>query len=375
MSRTEDILARLVAFDTVMDRQTPDLIAYSEALLQAAGFRTTRLPATTGPGVGLFAQRGQGDGGVALSAHADVVSTAGQDWQTDPFTLTRRGDRLHGRGTTDMKGFLAAMLALAERAPKNGAPLKLVISYAEEVGCVGIQDMRPVLAPLLGRPRAVLVGEPTGLALAIGHKGKAAYRITCTGTPGHPANAPLFDNALHVAADVILAIRGLQAEVAKKGSRDAAYTVPHATLHVGKLTGGSALNMVPQEAAIEMEIRHLATEPLEALETRLRTALDTIATQAGPDTQITVTKTSAYPGLDVTDQALIAWGKTIASTSEITKVAFGTEAGVFAEMGLNAIVCGPGDMDADGHKPNESIAVAALGACDRTLDRVVSQLG
>ncbi|SDL23632.1 Peptidase dimerisation domain-containing protein [Aliiruegeria lutimaris] len=204
-----ELLARLVGFRSVTDGPNLDLVDWVQGYLAEAGFEVTRIPSACGTKAGLLARFGAGPGGVLLSSHADVVPVVGQQWQSDPFTLLEQGDRLVGRGTTDMKGFLACALALAGRLksspPKR--PVMVALSWDEEIGCRGISEMIEHVIPVLGRPNLVIVGEPTGMRLCTGHKGKASYRATCRGEPGHSAMAPIYRNALHLAADLIQALR------------------------------------------------------------------------------------------------------------------------------------------------------------------------
>ncbi|SEW26680.1 acetylornithine deacetylase [Aliiroseovarius sediminilitoris] len=377
MDRTLDILERLVGFPTVSADSNLDLIDYVQNLLHMAGFAVTRIPSPCGKKAGLFARIGPGDGGICLSAHTDVVPVAGQDWSSPPFALTRRADRLVGRGTTDMKGFLASALALAEQAQHTplSAPLTLSISYDEEVGCVGIRDMMSTLAPLLGRPRMVIVGEPTSMQVATGHKGKVALRVDCLGQSGHSALAPNFVNAIHVAASFVDEMRALQEELAK-GPTDDAYDIPCSTVHVGRITGGKALNIVPDLAQIEMEFRHLANLPVQSIRAQIQQSADKVGKMFGNANAVRITEGPAYFGLDTSrDAPAVDRALSFAATDQVTKVAFGTEAGFFAELGLDTVVVGPGNMAADGHKPDEGLALSELQACDAMMTRVLLDLG
>lgn len=371
MSRTLDILERLIGFDTVSARSNLELVAYAQDLLEGAGWAVRRLEDPSMPKAGLHARLGPGDGGIVLSAHADVVPVEGQDWARPAFTLTRDERRLYGRGTTDMKGFLAAMLATAEQAAGRNlrAPLQLVISYDEELGCIGINRMRARLVPLLGRPELCIVGEPTEMRATIGHKGKRAWRARCHGEPGHSALAPLFRNALHDAVDLVAALRAIQADLAQTGPQDAAYGVPYSTVHVGTLHGGTALNIVPDRAELRFELRHLAEDDPDAIEARIRAAAAAIA----PD--IEITEDFAYPGLAIApDHPAVGLVQALSGQGGTTKVTYGTEAGIFAEMGIAAVVCGPGSMEQDGHKADEGLDIAQLAACEAMLGRVVEHL-
>ncbi|MGB7270267.1 MAG: M20/M25/M40 family metallo-hydrolase, partial [Albidovulum sp.] len=303
MSMTVALLERLIAFPTISRDSNLKLIAFVQDFLQSRGFEVHRVTDASGKKAGLFARLGPADApGIMLSAHSDVVPVAGQDWSGDAFVMRSKDARLYGRGATDMKGFLAAMLALADRA--QGAvlaePLKFAISWDEEVGCIGIPQMLPHLASTIGKPRLCIVGEPTSMQIALGHKGKVALRALCHGRAGHSAQAPLHLNALHMATDFIAGLRGLQADLATTGARDDDYDVGYATLHVGRLSGGTALNIVPDRAEIEFEYRYLAGQPPAMIEQSIRDLAAAVVAPlraAHPQAAIEVAVTNAYPGL------------------------------------------------------------------------------
>ena len=375
MTQTLDILDRLIAFPTVSSVSNLALIDCVQDFLVGRGFDVHRIPDPTGEKAGLFARIGPEGAGVMLSGHSDVVPSAGQDWQHDAFKLTRIGDRVIGRGTTDMKGYVASMLAAAHRASNMTLkePLKLALSYDEEVGCLGIAHMIGELDDTIGLPRACFVGEPTNMQVAVGHKGKAALRASFHGIAGHSALAPNYVNALHMAAEFVTGLRKLQGDLAKNGARDAAYDVPYSTVHIGKLQGGTALNIVPDLAEIVFEYRHIADDD----PSDLRAKIDTIAagiTANFPQGRVEINETNAYPGLGTDEASDVArLGQTLAGTAT-TKVAFGTEAGYFAKLGIPTVVCGPGDMATQGHKPDESIGLEELAACDRFMDRMLDKM-
>lgn len=377
MTQTLDLLERLIAFPTVSKDSNLALIDWAEAQLKATDFEVTRIAAPCGTKAGLFARMGpQVPGGICLSGHTDVVPVEGQDWSKPAFEMTRKSGRVFGRGTTDMKGFVASALALAQRAKGKALkePLSLVLSYDEEVGCIGIRDMLPVLTPLLGKPRLVIVGEPTAMQVATGHKGKAALRVTCTGEPGHSALAPQFVNAIHVAAHFIAETRALQQTLAA-GVQDDAYDIPYTTLHVGKIAGGRALNIIPDHATLDMEFRHLADVPAADLMAALQDAARLTSAAFEDRCTLGFETLFTYPGLATApDSASISYGCTLAGSNETLKVAFGTEGGYFKELGLNTLVIGPGDMSRDGHKPDEGLSLDQLAKCDAMMDRVLAQL-
>lgn len=372
------ILERLIAFPTVSAQSNLALIDYAEDLLRSARFEVTRLAHPTAAKAGLTARLGPvRDGGVLLSAHSDVVPVDGQIWTREPFRLCREGHRLYGRGTTDMKGFLAAMLDLADRAGKASlkAPLMMVISYDEEVGCTGIRQMMPALEALGWRPDLCIVGEPTGMRPASGHKGKAVFEAHCRGEAGHSAQAPDFVNALHLATDLVSALRAMQQDYAQRGASDPAYAIPYSTVHAGVLRGGRILNIVPEEAILEFELRHLPEDNpatfIAALGQRVADILRRYPAAAG----IEIEEVNAYPGLDIPqDHPAMKLAAALAGQAPGKKVGFGTEAGFFVRAGMPAVVCGPGDMAAQGHKPDEFLEAGQLLACETMLDRVLAHL-
>ena len=375
-TRTLEILERLIAFPTVSRNSNLDLIHYVQALLQSAGFDVTRLWSPDRSKAGLFARIGPKiEGGVCFSAHTDVVPVDGQHWTRPAFSLTQDDGRLYGRGTTDMKGFLASALAMAERieGDKLVEPISLVISYDEEIGCVGIRNMVPELSKLIGAPRLVIVGEPTSMQIATGHKGKSALRISCHGTAGHSALAPRFVNAIHVAARVIEELQILQARLAQ-AECDEAYEIPYSTVHVGRIEGGRALNIVPDEVLIDMEYRRLPSVPAEKIETAVVAGMQK-AEAAFPGARISMETLTAYPGLNTPqDHPAVDWMRGNVRDTALKKVAFGTEAGFFNGLGLTALAIGPGDMAADGHKPDEGLSVTQLEACDQMLENIRKKL-
>lgn len=381
MSVTLEVLDRLIGFDTVSAHSNLDMIAFLEAELQARGAWTHRLVNPGGDKSGLIARIGPDvAGGIVLSGHTDVVPVEGQDWTRAPFALTREGSRLYGRGTTDMKGFVACMIAAADLAARATlrAPLTLVFSYDEEIGCVGIQQMRGALPPLLGQPRACIVGEPTRMQIATGHKGKTALSAVCHGQAGHSARAPEFVNALDMAADLVIGLRALQATLRRTGAQDADYDIPFSTVHVGTLSGGRVLNIVPDRAELAFEFRHLAEDPAARIMARITALAHQIEAQyqaRWPAARIDLTPITAYPGLDTSpDTAAATLAKDLLGTKQTTKVAFGTEAGVFDDMGIPTVVCGPGSMADQGHKPDEFIDLAQITACEQMLAGVVDRL-
>lgn len=377
MTRALEILERLIRFPTVSHSSNLDLITWVQNLLCTAGFEVTRIPSLCGTKAGLHARIGPAAaGGICLSGHTDVVPADGQAWTRSAFKMTKDNGRVFGRGTTDMKGFVASALALAERAAGESlrAPLSLVLSYDEEVGCVGIRDMLPALTPLLGQPRLVIVGEPTSMLVATNHKGKASLRVTCKGEAGHSALAPQFLNAIHISSGFISEIRSLQEQLAHS-PRDDTFSIPYTTLHIGKISGGRALNIVPDQVTLDMEFRHIPeAAPGDVLEA-IRSAGRRCSAGFGQTGLIDVEQVGAYPGLNQTvDKKYAALNQKLVGHTETRSVEFGTEAGYFSQLGLNVAVIGPGDMASDGHQPDEGLDVGELAACDMMMDRIQALL-
>jgi acetylornithine deacetylase len=274
-----------------------------------------------------------------------------------------------------MKGFLAAMLTAAERcAPaKLTRPLHLVFSYDEEIGCVGVRDLLARLRAENFQAQGCIIGEPTGLRVMTGHKGKIAGCICCRGKAAHSANPSLGCNAIMLASGMLAEMAALQGQLAG-GPRDNAYSFPFTSLHAGTIKGGVALNIVPDACDIEFEIRHIAGEDTSALLVRLRAAGARLAACSNGGA-VEVRITNAYPGLDTKiDAAIVRATLDAADRAETGSIDFGTEAGLFGDaLGLETVVCGPGDIDR-AHRADEYVTRAELAACDRFLDRVIAGL-
>lgn len=378
--KTRDILARLLAFDTVSANPNRALMDFVQGLLAEAGVESRLIPDETGGKANLYASIGPiGQGGVMLSGHTDVVPVTGQAWTHPPFELTEADGRWYGRGAADMKGFVAAAIAAvigAARRPLK-VPLHLALSYDEEIGCMGVRSLVTMLEGAPVRPRFCIVGEPTLMQVATGHKGKVALRATCTGREGHSALAPLALNALHLAVDFVNAVRALQARVAATGLRDGDYDVPYSTLHVGKLNGGVQVNIVPNTAVVDFEIRSLAGEDVAGLIEALRTAAEAIVAPLRaefPEAAIVVERLWDYPGLGTpSDAAVVNFVKGLTGANGTMKVAFGTEGGLFdARLGIPTVICGPGSM-AQGHKPDEYVSLEQMARCEAMLAALVAR--
>ncbi len=375
------ILERLIGFDTVSAKSNLDLLGYVRGLLGDAGIDCVLIPDATGQKANLYAVVGPADvPGVILSGHVDVVPVEGQVWTKAPFVLSEADGRLYGRGTTDMKGFVACAVAAVLRAKALDlkVPVILALSHDEEIGCQGVGSMLNAMAGWAVPPRLCLVGEPTLMQVATGHKGKIALRATCTGRELHSAMAPMGLNALHLGAEFLGAVRDLQAQVVATGLRDGDYDVPYTTLHVGKMNGGVQVNIVPKTCVLEFEIRSLAGEDTGGLIARLDAAAERIVAPhrgAFPEAAIVVERLWDYPGLGTSPDAdVVAFAKGLVGGNGTIKVPYGTEGGMFAQrLGVPTVICGPGSM-AQGHTPDEYIEVEQLARCEAMLDVLLQRL-
>jgi acetylornithine deacetylase len=331
-----------------------------------AGGRKANLYASIGPAE---------QPGILLSGHTDVVPVDGQKWSTDPFELRQRGERLYARGSSDMKGFLACALHAARRAAAAPLrmPLQLAFSYDEEIGCLGVRSLIDDMAGWSHLPRFCIVGEPTLLRPAVGHKGKTAFTATCHGRAAHSANPGLGVNAIHMAADFIGRIRERQAGIEQSGLRDATYEVPYTTLHVGVIHGGTVLNIVPSRCQLEFEFRNIPNENAAELTTSLRADAAAIAAKCG--TGIDLDINHEYPALDTPpDAEVVQLAGELTGHMEPIKVGYGSEAGLFSgRLGIPTVVCGPGSID-QAHKPDEFVALEQLQACDAMMDALIARL-
>jgi len=375
------ILERLIAFPTVSRDSNLDLIFYASDLLGASGIACRIIHSADGHKANLFATIGPADkAGIMLSGHTDVVPVDGQNWTLPPFELTTRDGKLYGRGAADMKGFVASALATCLKASKMAlrTPLHLALSYDEEVGCLGVRDLIEMLSAAPQRPLLCIVGEPTNMQVATGHKGKLAARAVCKGREGHSALAPLALNAIHLGCDFVRALRDEQDRLARDGARDGDYDIPYTTVHVGKINAGVALNIVPNLCEVDFEIRNVAADDAAIILDRLRIAAARIASDAASvaaEAAIDIEIINTYPGLNTppTSEA-VAFVKSLTGANDTMKVAFGTEGGLFSrDLGTPAVVCGPGSM-AQGHKPDEYVSVEQLRRCDEMLERLRSRL-
>ncbi|MCY1328457.1 Acetylornithine deacetylase [compost metagenome] len=381
MPTSREILADLIAFDTVSRNSNLALIEYIRDYLAGHGVDSELFLDAGGRKANLFATIGPKDrGGVCLSGHTDVVPTDGQNWSVPAFELTERDGRLYGRGTADMKGYIACVLAAvpAFLSRPLRVPVHLAFSYDEEVGCLGVRSLLADLERREHKPIACIIGEPTELKPVLGHKGKLAMRCQVHGAACHSAYAPQGVNAIEYAARLIGRLGEIGTRLAAPERHDARFDPPFSTVQTGTISGGRALNIVPAECQFDFEVRALPSDDPQQVAEELR---DYAETELLPkmrainaDTAIRFTPLSAYPGLATDPQSQAAELIALLSGSrEFSTVAYGTEGGLFDQAGIPTVVCGPGSMD-QGHKPDEFVSVAQLEGCDAMLARLAEWL-
>lgn len=375
------LLERLIGFATVSRDSNLAMIEFIRDYLAQHGVQSELFYNDERTKANLFATIGPRDrGGIVLSGHTDVVPVDGQAWSVDPFRLVEKDGRLYGRGTADMKGFLASVLAAVPNFVECELqmPVHLAFSYDEEIGCLGVRPMLAEIAKRPHKPVLCLIGEPTALKPVLGHKGKLAMRCCVKGAPCHSAYAPYGVNAIQYAARLINCLEDIGDELADPEYHDARFDPPYSTVQTGVIKGGRALNIVPAECEFDFEVRALpgfdANRVAEALQRYADEDLLPKMQAVKPDTGIRLFPLSAYPGLatppDSDAARLLAM---LCGSDEFGTVAFGTEGGLFNEVGIPTVVCGPGSME-QGHKPDEFVSIEQLAGCDAMLRRLAQYL-
>ncbi|MGH6854194.1 MAG: acetylornithine deacetylase [Aestuariivirga sp.] len=381
MRSATQFLEDLVAFPTISRDSNLDLIRYIQDALSALGVTATLVHNEDGRKANLWATIGPADvPGVVLSGHTDVVPVEGQAWSSAPFRLSARDGNLYGRGSADMKGFIACCLAMVQKAVHAPlkTPINLAFSYDEEIGCVGVRRLLDLLKDAPVRPRLCIIGEPTLMQAVTAHKGKLGFRVTAHGLEAHSSLAPIGVNAIYMAADLIGEIRKLQTHIAEHGARDGDYEVAYTTLHVGRIQGGEVMNIVPNCAAFDFEIRYLPREDTELIVAKIRSSAEKIAALSHDvfaGARFDFAELQSYPAMDTpVDSEAVRFVHSLTGGNSTGKITFGTEGGLFQKvLGTPAVVCGPGNI-AVAHKPDEYVSVAQLAACGKMLERLVEKL-
>jgi acetylornithine deacetylase len=375
------MIERLVAIDTTSRNSNLELIHDVRDFLAGLGVESSLTFDDSGLKANLYATLGPTDrGGIALSGHSDVVPVDGQDWTGDPWRATEREGRLYGRGTCDMKSFIAVALAYAPRFLERGleTPIHYCLSYDEEVGCQGVPRLLERLAAAPVKPTACIVGEPTDMKIVTGHKGKVAQRCHVRGLECHSSLAPRGVNAVEAAARVIARLSNMARLKAADGPFDESYDVPHSTVHCGVVAGGTALNIVPAACSFEFEVRTLPDDDPAALVSEIqdfaRRELEPAMKSIAPGSGFAWEPLSSFPGLAMPEHAeVVALAKALTGANATGKVAFGTEAGLFQRHGIPAVVCGPGSID-QAHKPDEYVELDQIVQCEHFMDRLLDRV-
>lgn len=373
---TKELLSRLVAFDTTSHKSNIAIQRFIEDYLAQHGVACQLILTDDGEKANLFATIGPRDtAGIALSGHTDVVPVDGQSWDSDPFHMTERDGRLYGRGTADMKGFLACVLAAVPDFKRRHlrTPIHIAFSYDEEIGCVGVRPMIAKLGQSLPRPRMVLVGEPTSMGVVDAHKGPVRWHVTISGRAAHSSMAPLGVNAIHYASLVIEELKRIEADL-KSSTIDDRFDPPYATLQVTEISGGTASNIVPVTCRLGFEIRATPGLDVDAIEARLdrfvkETCLPGMHAVA-PEANIDIRQSNRVPpfGADRASE-VVNLAMKLAGQNDTHAVSYATEAGLFQNAGAPSVVCGPGNI-AQAHTANEWIAESELEKCMAFLRRL-----
>jgi acetylornithine deacetylase len=376
-----DILKTLISFDTVSHNSNLPIIEWIEAYLASHSVASQRVYDETGEKANLLATIGpEAIPGIILSGHVDVVPVEGQPWSTDPFEATVIDGKMFGRGSSDMKGFVACVLAAVPGmiAADLTTPLHLCFSYDEEVGCIGVRGAIREIAKWPVPPRACIVGEPTMMQVVTGHKSKRSVRVTVRGKAGHSSLAPDFVNAVEYASRLTVYISDMGREFAANGASDPLYDCTHTTAHVGLMHGGTQLNIVPEHATFDFEFRTIAADDPHALVKKViayaQAELIPAMQAIDADTGIEFEDLAGVDGLETPEESeIVTLAKSLAKRNDHAKVAFGTEGGLFQSMAdISTVVIGPGSIDR-AHKADEYITLEEIAAGSAFLDGLIKR--
>jgi acetylornithine deacetylase len=377
---SRDMIERLISFDTTSRDSNLALIDFVRDHLARHGVASEQIPSEDGRKANLFATIGPTDRpGIVLSGHTDVVPVDGQPWDTDPFRPVERDGKLFGRGTCDMKSFVAICLALVPEMVKSRprVPIHLALSYDEEVGCKGVRSMIDLLVKRGFRAQACIVGEPTQMRVVVGHKGKKSWKCIVHGHEAHSSLVHLGANAVEAAAEAVARLKSMARRFRANGPFDPMYDPPYTSVHTGTIHGGTQLNIVPLRCEFDFEFRYLPGDDPDALFQEIaafaeREVLPEMRA-VRHDARFEWQELSAIPGLSTReDDAVVEFAKALSGANTVSKVAFGTEAGLFQIAGIPTIVCGPGNIE-QAHKPNEFIALDQVAQCEAMLRRMISR--
>lgn len=372
-------LERLIAFNTVSNRSNLELIHYIQDYLKQHGIDSQLIRNSQGDKANLLACIGPAvAGGIVLSGHTDVVPTTGQSWSTDPFVLTEKEGRWYGRGTADMKSFIALALAAVPawaKAPLQ-RPIYLAFSYDEEIGCLGAPDLITVLKEQYPTPQAVIVGEPTSMQPVIAHKSITTLKTTVRGFEAHSSQTQRGVSAISLAAQLIQYIDAMRQHNAAHADTTSPFTPPYTTLQTGRIEGGNAVNIIAGQCQFEWDIRCLPDENwqtyLQRFETEAKRLLTPLLEQA-PDIHINTEIMAEVPAFHNPQGQAFHLLAQLCPDFRPQSVPFVSEAGQYQAAGFDVVLCGPGAID-QAHQPNEYISQAQLKAAEVFFDRLLHYL-
>ena len=381
LERTIPLLGDLVAFPTVSSDSNLALIGYVASYLQNLGADVRVYADDSGAKANLFATLGPMiDGGIVLSGHSDVVPVEDQDWSSNPFALEEREGRLYGRGTCDMKGFIAASLATAPDFAQADLkrPIHFAFTHDEEVGCLGAQSLMQELGRLPFRPSVAIIGEPTEMRLIEGHKGCYEYSVAFTGLEGHGSLPDLGVNAVEYAVRYVARLMELRETLRERAPKDSRFEPPWTTLQVGRLSGGVAHNIIPGHCALDWELRPVRKADGDFVKAEIAAFVDEALRPemkaVSPDADIVTHVLGEVDGLEpLPDSEAVRLVAELTGANQADVVAFGTEAGLFQGSGISAVVCGPGSIE-QAHKPDEYVTCSQLELALAMLARLLPKL-
>ncbi|SFA92184.1 acetylornithine deacetylase [Collimonas sp. OK607] len=371
------MIERLIAFQTVSRDSNLGLIEWTRDYLAGLGVTSRLTYDASGKKANLFATLGDGPKpGLILSGHTDVVPVEGQAWDTDPFKATVKDGLLYGRGSADMKSYIATALALAPQFLAAGmdAPLHFALSYDEEVGCIGVQGLIKDLQELGLKPAGCIVGEPTSMQPIIAHKGTHRFRCCIRGREAHSSYTTMGVNSIEYAARIIVYIRQMADRFAQLETRDYGFTVPYTTMQTGVIHGGLASNIVPKDCKFEFEARTMPGIDVENLYQEIQSFAATLLPEmqkVEPDAAIDFEWLASAPGLSMQESdAVVQLASALARNKPNGAVSYGTEAGLFQRAGIPTVVCGPGSIE-QAHRPNEFVALEQVAQCEAFMLRLM----
>jgi acetylornithine deacetylase len=381
LTKTTELLTTLVGFDTTSSKSNLELIAFVENYLEHHRIGSLCVPSPDGTKADLFATiGGSGHGGIGLSGHSDCVPVEGQRWTSDPFTLTERQGKLYGRGACDMKGFVACVLAsvplFKERKLKE--PVHIIVSYDEEVGCTGVRPLIERLGRDLPHPRAIIVGEPTSMAVIDAHKRIDAYLTRVHGREAHSSLPALGVNAISVAASLVGELDRIGEGLAKS-ENDPHFEPPYSTISVGTIRGGTAPNILPKTCDFHWQVRSLPSAAPEKIpqelarfaEAELLPQMKQVTAEAEIETK-NLNSVPAFVAGSASEAVALALRLTGAKATRA--VSYATEAGLFEQAGCPSVICGPGDI-AQAHAADEYVSIGQIEACLALLAGLAQELG